>query len=104
MSFSRLGWSGRMSLPRASTPATSATAEAVKIATRRKLRRKSDIGRGLYLRGQGWTNPLRPSLSCGLVPEPGAPTVYDQVGGRPFFEAVAARFYAGVATDPVLRP
>ena len=38
------------------------------------------------------------------VPEPGAPTVYDQVGGRPFFEALAARFYAGVATDPVLRP
>ena len=36
---------------------------------------------------------------------PGAePTVYERVGGRPFFDALAARFYEGVAADPVLRP
>jgi len=38
------------------------------------------------------------------VPPDGEPTVYEQVGGRPFFDALAARFYAGVAGDPVLRP
>jgi hemoglobin len=32
------------------------------------------------------------------------PTLYDRAGGTPFFEALVARFYAGVATDPVLRP
>jgi hemoglobin len=31
-------------------------------------------------------------------------TLYDRVGGRPFFEALVDRFYAGVATDPLLRP
>ena len=31
-------------------------------------------------------------------------TVYDTVGGMAFFEALADRFYAGVAADPVLRP
>lgn len=31
-------------------------------------------------------------------------TVFDAVGGRPFFDALVERFYAGVATDPVLRP
>lgn len=31
-------------------------------------------------------------------------SVYEQLGGAPFFEALAARFYEGVATDPVLRP
>ena len=31
-------------------------------------------------------------------------TVYDVVGGRPFFEALVERFYDGVATDPLLRP
>jgi hemoglobin len=31
-------------------------------------------------------------------------TLYDRAGGMPFFEALVARFYAGVATDPVLRP
>ena len=34
--------------------------------------------------------------------EPG--TLYDRAGGTPFFEALVARFYAGVATDPILRP
>ena len=32
------------------------------------------------------------------------PTLYDRAGGTPFFEALAGRFYAGVATDPILRP
>jgi hemoglobin len=31
-------------------------------------------------------------------------TIYDLVGGSPFFEALVARFYAGVAGDDVLRP
>jgi hemoglobin len=30
------------------------------------------------------------------------PTLYDAVGGMPFFEALVDRFYAGVAADPVL--
>lgn len=30
--------------------------------------------------------------------------VFEQVGGRPFFDRVVARFYAGVAVDPVIRP
>ncbi len=29
---------------------------------------------------------------------------YDAVGGHPTFERIVARFYAGVAEDPVLRP
>ena len=33
-----------------------------------------------------------------------AVSMYDQVGGTPFFYALVERFYAGVATDPVLRP
>ncbi len=32
------------------------------------------------------------------------PTPYEAMGGRPTFERLVARFYAGVATDPVLRP
>jgi hemoglobin len=31
-------------------------------------------------------------------------TMYDRVGGVPFFETLTTRFYRGVATDPVLRP
>jgi hemoglobin len=31
-------------------------------------------------------------------------TLYDRAGGMPFFEDLVGRFYAGVATDPVLRP
>ena len=39
------------------------------------------------------------------VPEPSAaPTVYDAVGGLPFFEVLVDRFYRGVALDPVLLP
>jgi hemoglobin len=34
----------------------------------------------------------------------GAPTIYDRAGGTPFFEALVERFYASVASDPVLRP
>jgi hemoglobin len=37
------------------------------------------------------------------VPTPGR-SVFDLVGGRPFFDALVVRFYDGVATDPVLRP
>jgi hemoglobin len=31
-------------------------------------------------------------------------TVYDRVGGMPFFERLVDRFYDGVDADPVLRP
>jgi len=31
-------------------------------------------------------------------------TVYEVVGGMPFFERLVARFYEGVASDDVLRP
>jgi hemoglobin len=31
-------------------------------------------------------------------------TLYDRAGGMPFFDSLVGRFYAGVATDPVLRP
>jgi hemoglobin len=34
----------------------------------------------------------------------GSPTLFDRVGGRPFFETLTTRFYEGVASDPVLRP
>lgn len=37
------------------------------------------------------------------VPAPGE-SLYDRVGGRPFFDRLVARFYEGVAADPVLRP
>lgn len=30
--------------------------------------------------------------------------VFEAVGGRVFFDRLVARFYAGVTTDPVLRP
>lgn len=31
-------------------------------------------------------------------------SLYQRAGGMPFFEALVDRFYAGVATDPLLRP
>lgn len=31
-------------------------------------------------------------------------SLYERAGGMPFFEALVGRFYAGVATDPILRP
>jgi hemoglobin len=30
-------------------------------------------------------------------------SLYERAGGTPFFETLVARFYAGVASDPVLR-
>ncbi len=33
-----------------------------------------------------------------------AASLYDRVGGTPFFERLVARFYAAVANDPQLRP
>ena len=33
-----------------------------------------------------------------------APTLYERVGGAPFFERLVESFYAGVADDPVLAP
>jgi hemoglobin len=31
-------------------------------------------------------------------------SLYERAGGTPFFEALVARFYAGVEADPLLRP
>lgn len=31
-------------------------------------------------------------------------SLYERVGGQPFFDALVERFYSGVATDPILRP
>ena len=31
-------------------------------------------------------------------------SLYDRAGGMPFFERLVARFYEGVAADPILRP
>ena len=36
-------------------------------------------------------------------PEP-ASTLYDQVGGMPFFDQLVATFYEGVSADEILRP
>jgi hemoglobin len=37
------------------------------------------------------------------VPDPDRVTVYDLVGGRPFFERLVDAFYVGVEADPPLR-
>lgn len=34
----------------------------------------------------------------------GGPTVFELVGGRPFFDRIVDRFYDGVASDALLRP
>ncbi|MFL5686219.1 MAG: globin [Chloroflexota bacterium] len=34
----------------------------------------------------------------------GTTTLFDRAGGMPFFERLVGRFYAGVDTDPILRP
>ena len=36
--------------------------------------------------------------------EPPGPTFFDLVGGEPTFRKLVDEFYAGVATDPILRP
>lgn len=35
---------------------------------------------------------------------PDTPSLYERVGGMPFFTELVAAFYRGVATDPLLRP
>jgi hemoglobin len=37
-------------------------------------------------------------------PQPPGPTLYDVVGGEEPFRRLVARFYRGVAADPLLRP
>lgn len=44
----------------------------------------------------------RPSVDCASVLTEN--TLFDAAGGMPFFEGLVARFYEGVASDPVLRP
>ena len=39
-----------------------------------------------------------------VTDEPGEPTFFDEIGGLPVVERIVARFYEGVATDPILRP
>lgn len=44
-------------------------------------------------------------LGIGILDHVTEPTsLYERAGGTPFFEALVARFYQGVADDPVLRP
>jgi len=53
----------------------------------------------------GETEPTPPAdATIGDGSEAGASTMYDRVGGAAWFEALTERFYAAVATDPVLRP
>jgi hemoglobin len=42
--------------------------------------------------------------TAGDGPDDGSESLYERVGGRPWFEALVSRFYEGVADDPVLRP
>jgi len=42
--------------------------------------------------------------SAGAGSAAGEQTPYEAMGGRPTFERLVARFYQGVAADPVLRP
>jgi hemoglobin len=42
-----------------------------------------------------------PTSSTALEPEV---SLYEQVGGMPFFEALVGRFYAAIGTDDLLRP
>ncbi|MDO8364496.1 MAG: globin [Actinomycetota bacterium] len=44
-----------------------------------------------------------PVAAPGEAPEEGV-TVYEAVGGMPFFQRLAAAFYEGIAVDPVLLP
>jgi hemoglobin len=42
------------------------------------------------------------TIDC--VTDPAPASFYDRVGGEPTFRKLVDEFYAGVATDPVLRP
>ncbi len=44
------------------------------------------------------------SQAAASVGEEVVPTAYDLMGGHPTFQRLVARFYAGVAVDPILRP
>src|SRR5579859_1728641 len=46
----------------------------------------------------------RMSDTAGDEPSEGASTLYQRVGGAAWFEALTGRFYAAVASDPILRP
>lgn len=49
--------------------------------------------------------PGRAPTTSGLGPsEPEPGTVFEAVGGRPFFDRLVDRFYEGVEADPLLRP
>src|SRR5690606_7076426 len=48
--------------------------------------------------------PVRWAAMSEETSQPSPPTVYDQVGGQPFFDRLVERFYRGVEADPVLRP
>ena len=57
-----------------------------------------------------WASPARERFSATggsstkLAGVAAAPTMYERVGGREFFDALTRRFYDAVAVDPVLRP
>jgi hemoglobin len=46
---------------------------------------------------------MTPEAGAGGAPE-GEESIFERVGGLPWFTALVERFYEGVATDPILRP
>jgi hemoglobin len=50
----------------------------------------------------GESGPVPPGEATGHE-ETAEETMYDRVGGAPWFETLTERFYAAVASDPVLR-
>jgi hemoglobin len=53
----------------------------------------------------GGETPISRHATVRAVREESVPgSLYERVGGRPWFEALVERFYDGVAEDPVLRP
>lgn len=53
--------------------------------------------------GSGGPQPVDPPRGRD-EPEPDAVTLFEVVGGRPFFDRLVDRFYDGVEADPLLRP
>ena len=46
----------------------------------------------------------REAPSVHRIPDMPEPTLYDRVGGMPFFERLVDRFYDGIRDDPVVGP
>ena len=53
---------------------------------------------------RSWSPPRGHVSECSPVRQDGPVTFYDEIGGEETFRRIVARFYEGVADDPVLRP